>query len=61
VWLQIRLRELGYFGYAENTGYFGDATEQAVMRFQHDSGRPETGEVDAATVAALNRAVQVKP
>jgi hypothetical protein len=59
--LQQRLRELGYFDYAEDTGYFGKLTEQAVARFQHDNGRPETGEVDARTVAALNRAAQARP
>jgi hypothetical protein len=52
--LQKRLRDLGYFHYKENTGYFGTETAQAVSQFQREHGLPETAEVDAATAAVLN-------
>ncbi len=53
--LQQRLRELGYFDYSENTGYFGADTARAVARFQAQRGLASTGTVDRETVAALNR------
>ncbi|MCG2694670.1 peptidoglycan-binding protein, partial [Candidatus Parcubacteria bacterium] len=45
--LQQSLRELGLFDYPENTGYYGQATRQAVEKFQcqYDiicSGTPDT-------------------
>lgn len=52
--LQARLRQLRYFVYPEETGYFGDATYGAVYTFQRDRGLPTTGVADQATVAALN-------
>jgi hypothetical protein len=54
VHLQQRLRELGYFTYPENTGFYGTLTVQAVRQFQRARGLPLTGEADAATLAALN-------
>lgn len=54
VHLQQRLRELGYFTYPENTGFYGALTAQAVGHFQRARGLAVTGEADAATLAALN-------
>jgi peptidoglycan hydrolase-like protein with peptidoglycan-binding domain len=53
--LQLRLRELGYFGYVENTGYLGSVTLDAILHFQADHKLPETGVVDLMTIEALNR------
>jgi peptidoglycan hydrolase-like protein with peptidoglycan-binding domain len=53
--LQQRLRELGYFDYPENTGYFGADTARAVGRFQAQLGLTPIEIVDRDTVAALNR------
>ncbi len=52
--LQARLRQLRYFVYPEETGFFGDATYGAVYTFQRDRGLPPTGIADQTTVAALN-------
>jgi hypothetical protein len=52
--LQARLRQLRYFLYPEDTGYFGDATYGAVYTFQRDRHLPTTGVADQATVSALN-------
>lgn len=52
--LQARLRQLRYFLYPEDTGYFGDATFGAVYTFQRDRHLPTTGVGDQATVNALN-------
>jgi hypothetical protein len=52
--LQARLRQLGYFTYPQDTGYFGDATYGAVFTFQAAHGLPANGVADAATVDALN-------
>jgi peptidoglycan hydrolase-like protein with peptidoglycan-binding domain len=52
--LQVRLRQLRYFLYPEDTGYFGDATYGAVYTFQRDRHLPTTGVADQATVNALN-------
>jgi hypothetical protein len=52
--LQVRLRQLRYFLYPEDTGYFGDATYGAVYTFQRDRHLPTTGVADQATVSALN-------
>ncbi|PIT87940.1 MAG: hypothetical protein COU31_00230, partial [Candidatus Magasanikbacteria bacterium CG10_big_fil_rev_8_21_14_0_10_40_10] len=32
--LQIKLKELGYFDYPEATGFFGDITKRALIKFQ---------------------------
>lgn len=53
--LQQQLRELGYFKYPTNTGYFGPATRAAVVAFQKSEGlRPYPGWVGPGTRAALN-------
>jgi len=52
--LQSRLRQLGYFTYPQDTGYFGDATYGAVFTFQAAHGLPATGIADAATIGTLN-------
>lgn len=46
--LQEDLASLGYFS-GTNTGYFGSATEDAVMRFQQDAGLPVDGIVGRRT------------
>jgi peptidoglycan hydrolase-like protein with peptidoglycan-binding domain len=55
VQLQQRLRELGYFDYPDNTGYFGAETARALAQFQAQRGLAATGIADQGTVAALNR------
>lgn len=53
--LQAKLRELGYFIYPTNTGYFGRVTKAAVVAFQKAYGlKPFPGHVGPATRAALN-------
>src|SRR5438132_412362 len=52
--LQERLRQLRYFIYPVDTGYFGDATYGAVFIFQQRQGLPTSGVADHATVVALN-------
>lgn len=52
--LQQRLRQLGYFTYPQDTGYFGDATYGAVYTFQQVRLLPATGVADARTVEELN-------
>jgi len=52
--LQERLRQLRYYLYPEETGYFGDVTYGAVYTFQRDRHLPATGMADAATISALN-------
>ncbi len=46
--LQIRLKELGYF-FEEATGYFGEATQNAVKAFQQRNGLKVTGTANTAT------------
>ena len=52
--LQLRLQELGYFGVAEQSGYFGESTFRAVSQFQAKQGLQVTGVVDRQTIEALN-------
>jgi peptidoglycan hydrolase-like protein with peptidoglycan-binding domain len=52
--LQQRLRELGYFTYPTNTGYFGETTLRAIAQFQSDQGLEPTGVVDSRIVELLN-------
>ncbi len=52
--LQQRLRELHYFTYPDNTGYFGPITFKAVTQFQADRSLPVTGLVDATMIEVLN-------
>ena len=54
VQLQQRLRELGYFTYPTNTGYFGENTLLAITQFQAAQGLQVTGTVDDLTINALN-------
>ncbi|MGF1492484.1 MAG: peptidoglycan-binding protein [Microcoleaceae cyanobacterium] len=51
--LQTRLRRLGYFS-TNPTGFFGQITRDAVVRFQVNNGLPGTGLVTADTLAFLN-------
>lgn len=46
--LQQRLRALNYFR-GNPTGYFGEVTRNAVVRFQQDNRLPTTGAVDSVT------------
>ena len=50
--LQTRLNELGY-SVGTPDGIFGKKSEEAVKRFQKDSGLEVTGEVDEATWESL--------
>lgn len=53
--LQQKLRELGYFKYPTNTGYFGPITRASVVAFQKAQKlRPYPGWVGPLTRAALN-------
>ena len=58
--LQTRLSSLGYW-LGDNSGNFGDATEQAVFAFQKAAGISPTGIVGPATVAALQAGVVPHP
>jgi peptidoglycan hydrolase-like protein with peptidoglycan-binding domain len=53
--LQQLLRELGYFVYPENTGYFGPITLRAVSEFQAAQKLLVTGIVNSRTAQRLNR------
>lgn len=50
--LQMRLRDLGYFNY-KVTGYYGDATRNAVALFQEKNGLAVDGTVGPETRAVL--------
>ncbi|MEC4986066.1 MAG: peptidoglycan-binding protein [Oscillatoria sp. PMC 1068.18] len=52
--VQVRLQELGYFQ-ARATGYFGEITKDAVMRFQKDRGLTPDGIVGPQTELALGK------
>ena len=52
--LQQRLKVLNYFS-GNPTGYFGNVTRNAVVKFQQDNRLPITGSVDARTWGAMNR------
>ena len=52
--LQQKLRDLGYFTHAINTGYYGAATVEAVKAFQAANGLDVAGYVGPGTRAALN-------
>jgi cell wall-associated NlpC family hydrolase len=49
VQLQKDLRVLGYFTYPQNTGYYGEITEEAVKAFQRDYGIEVNGKVGMTT------------
>ena len=52
--LQQRLKALNYFN-GNPTGYFGQITRNAVIRFQQDNRLPPTGSVGRRTWAAMNQ------
>ncbi len=54
--LQSILKRLGFFTYPTITGYFGDATRTAVLKFQKAYGIEQVGNVGPKTRAALNAA-----
>lgn len=58
--LQRDLASLGYTEAAEN-GVFGPGTQRAVRAFQRSQGLAESGVTDAATRAALERALGPAP
>lgn len=53
--IQYILKKFGYFTH-DCTGYFGEATAQAVKNFQTDKGMEATGIADDDTVAILRNA-----
>ncbi|MBE7091979.1 MAG: hypothetical protein E7365_02230 [Clostridiales bacterium] len=53
--IQYILKKFGYFTH-DCTGYFGEATAQAVKQFQKDKGFEATGIADDDTVAVLRNA-----
>lgn len=50
---QLRLAALGY-GPGPANGYLTPTTRDALLRFQHDAGLPQTGEIDSRTWAKLD-------
>ena len=50
--IQNKLANLGYFD-DEATGYYGDLTQSAVIKFQFENGLNTTGEVDETTYKVL--------
>lgn len=51
--IKARLQALGYYRNVNLTRQYTEDTAERVRRFQQVNGLPETGEVDAATMAAL--------
>ncbi|MBW4505739.1 MAG: peptidoglycan-binding protein [Scytonematopsis contorta HA4267-MV1] len=58
--LQTALQRLNYFQ-SNPTGYFGDATRNAVARFQRDYGLRVSGIADDQTLVEISRAVRSGP
>jgi len=54
VGLQVYLRREGYFS-GETTGYFGPATEQAVLTVQRNNGLVEDGIAGPAVLAIIRK------
>jgi peptidoglycan hydrolase-like protein with peptidoglycan-binding domain len=54
--LQDDLATLGYFRFS-STGYFGSATEDAVIRFQRDAGISADGRVGPQTSEAIQQRI----
>ena len=50
--VQQTLKDRGLFN-AEVTGYFGEKTEEAILRFQKQQGLAQTGVADNATLKRL--------
>ena len=59
-YVQMALRELGYFSNYGITGYYGDATVAAVAAFQTDKNVTVTGIADEATMALLLASVPLE-
>lgn len=55
--LQNQLIAAGVLAAELNTGYFGDQTRAAIQRVQRGAGLAATGRLSAATLRALDRAV----
>ena len=55
--VQQTLKDRGLFN-AEVTGYFGEKTEEAILRFQKQQGLAQTGVADKATLKRLGRITQ---
>lgn len=51
--LQQKLKDQGYFNYANNTGYFGDITKNAVIKLQKDRNISQDGIFGQQTYTAL--------
>jgi len=51
--VQLGLMVLGYGGNGFVDGWFGAATQRALMRYQQQAGLPVSGAIDAATQARL--------
>ncbi len=59
--LQRSLKQLGFFTLGP-TGYYGDATENAVIKFQKSQGIAPDGKMDAITYDKINASLkQAKP
>lgn len=58
--VQQRLQELNYFN-QQPTGYFGQITEEAVIRFQQDQGLEPDGIVGRSTKSALFNLDEQRP
>lgn len=56
MYLQIMLDGLGY-SVDRKDGYYSQATEEAVRRFQNRNGLPATGKTDADTATAIEQAL----
>lgn len=52
--IQVRLQQLGYLN-VNPTGFYGELTEESVIRFQRDNSLPVTGRVDPQTLTAIER------
>ncbi len=59
--IQQRLADLGYLPADGVDGQYGPATTVAVIAFQKWEGLPRTGQMDARTQAALERATRPTP
>lgn len=51
--MQKRLKELGFYTYRKNTNYFGDITEEAVIKFQEQNGLTADGVAGKRTLERL--------
>ncbi|SES20186.1 peptidoglycan-binding protein [Salipaludibacillus aurantiacus] len=52
--LQERLKEKGFFDFHTATGYFGELTREAVIKFQKEHGLSQDGIVGPQTFSVLN-------